>query len=70
MDLSVRTAIEQLIEAAHEAGIKIGICGQGPSDKPAFAEFLVRSGIDSISLNPDTVMKTREQIAGLEQSVA
>lgn len=44
MDRSVTIAIEQLIEAAHEAGIKIGICGQGPSDKPEFAEFLVAHG--------------------------
>ncbi|MFP4261578.1 MAG: phosphoenolpyruvate synthase [Opitutales bacterium] len=66
MDLSVTTAIEQLIEAAHKAGIKIGICGQGPSDKPKFAEFLVRHGIDSMSLNPDSVVKTLERVAELE----
>ncbi|MFW5874570.1 MAG: phosphoenolpyruvate synthase [Verrucomicrobiota bacterium] len=66
MDLSVTTAIEQLIEAAHKAGIKIGICGQGPSDKPEFAEFLVRHGIDSMSLNPDSVVKTLERVAKLE----
>jgi len=66
MDRSVTTAIEQLIEAAHSAGIKIGICGQGPSDKPDFAEFLVAHGIDSMSLNPDSVVKTLERVAELE----
>ena len=67
MDISVTTAIEQLIEAAHKAGIKIGICGQGPSDKPEFAEFLVAHGIDSMSLNPDSVVKTLERVAALER---
>ncbi|MEO0928604.1 MAG: phosphoenolpyruvate synthase [Cyanobacteria bacterium J06643_13] len=46
---------------------KIGICGQAPSDYPEFAEFLVKEGIDSISLNPDTVLKTRLHIAEVEQ---
>ena len=45
---------------------KIGICGQAPSDYPEFAEFLVKEGIDSISLNPDTVLKTRLYIAEVE----
>ena len=67
MDKAVTTAIAQLIEEAHKAGIKIGICGQGPSDKPEFAEFLVREGIDSISLNPDTVIQTLQSVADLEK---
>ena len=66
MDQSVTRAIGQLIAAAHEVGIKIGICGQGPSDKPEFAEFLVRQGIDSMSLNPDTVVDTLKRVAKLE----
>jgi pyruvate, water dikinase len=49
---------------------KIGICGQAPSDYPEFAEFLVRQGIDSISLNPDTVLKTRLKIAEVEAKLS
>ena len=46
------------ISVRRAKGRKIGICGQAPSDYPEFAEFLVEQGIDSISLNPDTVLKT------------
>ena len=46
------------MEAARAKGRKIGICGQAPSDYPEFAQFLVEQGIDSISLNPDVVLKT------------
>ena len=60
---------QTVISQARQAGRKIGICGQAPSDYPEFAEFLVREGIDSISLNPDVVLKTTRQIAGLEQSL-
>ncbi len=49
---------------------KIGICGQAPSDYPEFAEFLVKEGIDSISLNPDSVLKTRLKIAEVEQQLS
>jgi pyruvate,water dikinase len=45
----------------------VGICGQGPSDFPKFAEFLVENGIDSISLNPDAVIKTTMRLANLEE---
>ena len=48
---------------------KIGICGQAPSDYPEFARFLVEQGIDSISLNPDSVIKTRLEIAQVESSL-
>ena len=54
--------ISQVIAAARRAGRKIGICGQAPSDYPEFAEFLVEQGIDSISLNPDAVIKTTVKI--------
>ncbi|MFW5882964.1 MAG: phosphoenolpyruvate synthase [Verrucomicrobiota bacterium] len=64
---AVTTAIRQLLETAHAEGVKVGICGQGPSDKPDFAEFLVRHGIDSISLNPDSVVETLRQVADIEQ---
>jgi len=55
---AVKTLIAQVIHAARKKGRKIGICGQAPSDYPEFAEFLVQEGIDSISLNPDSVIKT------------
>lgn len=66
-DPAVTTAIRMLIEGAHESGRTVGICGQGPSVYPEFAEFLVREGIDSISLNADTVVGTIRTIASLEQ---
>ncbi len=66
-DPAVLRAIEMLIEGAHAAGRTVGICGQGPSVYPEFAEFLVRQGIDSISLNADTVVPTIRTIAALEQ---
>lgn len=55
---AVKILISQLIKVAHKYNRKVGICGQAPSDFPDFAEFLVKEGIDSISLNPDTVLKT------------
>ncbi len=66
-DPAVQRAVELLIEGAHASGRTVGICGQGPSVYPEFAEFLVRKGIDSISLNPDTVLTTMRTIASLEQ---
>jgi pyruvate, water dikinase len=66
-DPAVLRAIELLIEGAHEEGRTVGICGQGPSVYPEFAEFLVRKGIDSISLNADTVVTTIRTIASLEE---
>ncbi len=66
-DPAVLKAIEMLIEGAHAEGRTVGICGQGPSVYPEFAEFLVRKGIDSISLNHDTVLSTIRTIASLEQ---
>lgn len=55
---AVKTLIRQVIAVAKETGTKIGLCGQGPSDSPEFAQFLVEEGIDSISLAPDTIVKT------------
>jgi pyruvate,water dikinase len=63
---SVQIFILYLIRKAHSFGLPVGICGQGPSDFPQFAEFLVRSGIDSISLNPDSVLRTAQRIFSLE----
>ena len=59
-----------MIRAAHAAGRKIGICGQAPSDYPEFARFLVEQGIDSISLNPDSVLKTMLAIVEAERPLA
>ena len=68
---AVKRLISQVIETAHNHSPrrKVGICGQAPSDFPEFAEFLVEQGIDSISLNPDTVAKTRFNIADTEQKM-
>lgn len=55
---AVKALIRQLIKGAHKRKRKVGICGQAPSDFPDFAEFVVQEGIDSISLTPDTVLKT------------
>jgi len=68
-DPAVQRAIRLLIEGAHAEGTTVGICGQGPSVYPEFAEFLVREGIDSISLNADTVVATTRTIAAIEQKM-
>lgn len=65
----VKRMVQMAIATAKEHHRKIGICGQGPSDYPEFARFLVEQGIDSISLNPDTVIKTRLEIADMEQQM-
>ncbi|MFH1890769.1 MAG: phosphoenolpyruvate synthase [Candidatus Kuenenbacteria bacterium] len=66
---AVKILISTAIHAAKKHKKKIGICGQGPSDFPDFAEFLVRQGIDSISLNPDTVISTTLAIAKVEGKI-
>ena len=65
-DEAVTRMIRSLITSAHQAGRKVGICGQAPSDYPDFAEFLVSCGIDSISLNPDSVIKVIRHVAEAE----
>jgi len=69
---AVKRLISQVIKTAHDhvPRRKVGICGQAPSDFPEFAEYLVEQGIDSISLNPDTVAKTRLNIADKEKQWA
>jgi pyruvate,water dikinase len=67
---AVKRTIAQVIGEAHAAGRKIGICGQAPSDYPEFARFLVSEGIDSLSLNPDSQLKTMLAIADLERTGA
>ncbi|MBP9761155.1 MAG: hypothetical protein KBD15_02870, partial [Candidatus Magasanikbacteria bacterium] len=66
---AVKKLIQDVIRVAHAHKKKIGICGQAPSDSPEFAEFLVREGIDSISLNPDTIIETRTRIAAVEKTL-
>ncbi len=66
---AVKRLISQVIEIARQRGKKIGICGQAPSDFPEFTEFLVKCGIDSISLNPDVVIKTRLLVAEKEREL-
>lgn len=62
-DPAVKMLLERAIEACNKAGKYIGICGQGPSDHPDLAEWLTDKGITSLSLNPDTVIETWQQIA-------
>jgi pyruvate,water dikinase len=69
-DPVVKTMIASVITAAQAKGCKIGICGQAPSDYPEFAQFLVEQGIDSISLNPDAVLKTLLVVAEMEHTRA
>jgi len=67
---AVKKMIAQVIRTCRANGRKIGICGQAPSDYPEFAQFLVEQGIDSISLNPDSVLKTTIAIAQKEKDLA
>jgi len=66
---AVKRMLSQLIQTAKECGVKVGICGQGPSDHPDFAQFLVEQGIDSISVTPDSVIKTIKAIYAVEQEI-
>jgi pyruvate,water dikinase len=66
-DDAVKWMIERVIQQAHEAGAKVGLCGQAPSDNPAFAEFLVECGIDSISVSPDSFVAVKKHVAAAEQ---
>jgi len=68
-DEGVKTIIRMAVEGARRNGRHCGICGQAPSDYPEMAEFLVRLGIDSISLNPDTVLRTTMRVVDLEQGL-
>lgn len=64
----VKQMVKMAIAAAKKHNRKIGICGQAPSDYPEFAQFLVEQGIDSISLNPDSVLKTMLEVAKVESA--
>jgi len=66
---AVKRIISHLIRVAHKNGCTVSICGEGPSNLPDFAEFLVRSGIDSISVNNDAVVDTKKLVASIEQKI-
>lgn len=66
---SVKMMISQAIKSCKRNGVKIGICGQGPSDYPDFAQFLVEEGIDSISITPDALLKTLTAIHKIENTI-
>lgn len=65
-DPAVRWMIQTAIEGAHAAGIKVGLCGQAPSDHPEFARFLVNQGIDSVSVTPDSFLSVKQTVAEAE----
>lgn len=67
---AVRALISMIIRKCAARGKYLGICGQGPSDLPDFAEFLVQEGIESMSLNPDSVVKTVEHVAEIEEKLS
>ncbi len=69
-DEAVKTLIQDVIKKCKARGKYIGSCGQAPSDYPDFAQFLVEAGIEAISLNPDTVVKTTMAIAEKEAALA
>ena len=68
-DPAVKRIIAHLIKVAHENGCTVSICGEGPSNLPDFAEFLVRVGIDSISVNNDALIVTTQNVAQVEQKI-
>ncbi len=68
-DPAVKRIIAHLIRVAHENGCTVSICGEGPSNLPEFAEFLVRIGIDSISVNNDAVVATKQNVAAVEHKI-
>ena len=65
-DEAVEWMIANVIREAHKAGAKVGLCGQAPSDHPEFAEFLVRCGIDSMSVSPDSFIAVKQHVAAAE----
>ena len=69
-DEAVKWMIENVTREAHKAGAKVGLCGQAPSDHPEFAEFLVRCGIDSMSVSPDSFIAVKEHVAAAETNKA
>jgi pyruvate,water dikinase len=68
-DEAVKWMIQSVIGAAHQAGAKVGLCGQAPSDHPEFAEFLVDCGIDSMSVSPDSFLAVKQRVAAREAAM-
>jgi pyruvate,water dikinase len=68
-NMAIEKMVSMAIRGAKRNGRHVGICGQAPSDYPEFAQFLVREGIDSISLNPDSVMKTTLKVLEMEKKL-
>jgi len=68
-DPAIKRIIAHLIRVAHQKGITVSICGEGPSNLPDFTEFLVRLGIDSISVNNDAIFNTKRLVASIEQKI-
>ncbi|TRM81405.1 phosphoenolpyruvate synthase, partial [Sulfolobus sp. A20-N-F6] len=68
-DPAVMQSIKRLIKVAHKYGKTVSICGQAPSVYPEVVEYLVKAGIDSISVNPDAVINVRRQVASIEQKL-
>ena len=67
-NLAIKRAISRLVDTAKQRERKVGICGQAPSDYPDFAAFLVEVGIDSMSLNPDSVIQVKRRVAEAEKN--
>ena len=68
MSRFIKWMIRNVIESAHAAGAKVGLCGQAPSDHPDFAAFLVDCGIDSISVTPDSFIAVKQKVAAAERN--
>jgi len=68
-DPAIKRIIAHLIQVAHQHGRTVSICGEGPSNLPDFTEFLVKCGIDSVSVNADAVVRTRQLVASIEQKI-
>jgi pyruvate,water dikinase len=66
---AIAAMVRQLIQRAHRHDRPVGICGEAPSDHPEYARFLVECGIDSISVNPDSVLAVRRHVAAAEAAV-
>lgn len=66
---AVKEMIRMLIQKAKKAGVTVGICGQAPSDHPDFAEFLVREGVNSMSVTPDSLFRTKTSVAKIESEL-
>ena len=67
-DDAVKSMIAQVISVARKRGVKVGLCGQAPSDHPEFAKFLVDSGIDSISVSPDSFVAVKRHVVDSERA--